>query len=66
MSAVVSVLCTVCNIEFAFSMTSSLLPIGGLSMKAFVAGVFEKTKMTRFVSASVVRMCMFFVGFPSV
>ena len=44
MSAVVSVFCTVCSTDFAFSMISSLSSIGGLDIKVFVAGGFGKPK----------------------
>ena len=59
MSTVVSLFCTVCSTDFAFSMISSLSSISGLDIKVFVIGGFWKTKMTRFVSLMVVRMCMF-------
>ena len=44
MTAVVSVFCTVCSTDFAFSMISSLSSIGGLDIKIFVAGGFGKPK----------------------
>ena len=66
MFTVVSVFCTVCSTDFAFSMILSLSSINGLDIKAFVVRGFFKTKTTRFVSVTVVRMSMFFVGFPSV
>ena len=57
-SAVVSVFCTICSTDFAFSMISSLSSTGGLDIKVFVAGSLRKPKW-RFVSVTVVTMCMF-------
>ena len=44
MSTVVSVFCTVCSTDFAFSMISSLSSIGGLDIKVIVAGGLGKPK----------------------
>ena len=44
MSTVVSVFCTVCGTDFAFSIISSLSSIGGLDIKVFVAGGLGKPK----------------------
>ena len=44
MSTVVSVFCTVCSTDFAFSMISSWSSIGGLDIKVFVVGGFGKPK----------------------
>ena len=44
MSAVLSVFCTVCSTDFAFSMILSLSSIGGLDIKVFLAGDFGKPK----------------------
>ena len=43
-SSVVSVFCTVCSSDFAFSMISLLSSIGGQDIKVFVAGGFGKPK----------------------
>ena len=44
MSTVVSVFCTVCSTDFAFSIISSLSSIGGAHIKVFVVGGFRKPK----------------------
>ena len=43
-SSVVSVFCTVCNCDFAFSMILSWSSRGGGDIKVFVAGGFGKLK----------------------
>ena len=65
MSAVVSVFCTVCSTDFAFSIMSSLSSIGGLDIKVFVAGVLEnQNDKSCFYDNS--QNVYVYVGFPSV
>ena len=65
MSAVVSIFCTVCSTDFAFSMISPLSSIGGLDIKVFVAGVLENQNDKIFFHDNSQNVYVF-VGFPSV
>ena len=65
MSDVVSIFCTVCSTDFAFSMISSLSSIDGLDIKVFAVGILENQN-AKICFCDNSQNVYVFVGFPSV